>query len=183
MQQYTRIDASLSDCGRYRFTLVRQWDERPMLVVCMLNPSRADHKQDDPTITLLCQIASHNGYGGVLVVNLCPLRSSQPADAFAMLDAAQVDGDVELRRILWQNLRIIEVEIQCAGALLIAWGANGGRAGDWYSVTMQTVREHRPRVPIFHLGKCANGHPKHPLARGKHKVPKDAPLIPWGTTP
>lgn len=25
------------------------------------------------------------------------------------------------------------------------------------------------------------GHPKHPLARGKHKVPKNAPLIPWRT--
>jgi hypothetical protein len=66
-----------------------------------------------------------------------------------------------------------------AGAVLLAWGAMGGYAGDWYTTVMQEIQERRSAKSIFHLGKCANGHPKHPLARGKHKVPKDAPLIPW----
>jgi DNA (cytosine-5)-methyltransferase 1 len=44
----------------------------------MFNPSTADSSIDDPTITLLCHVAAHNGYGGIVVVNGIPLRSSAP---------------------------------------------------------------------------------------------------------
>lgn len=32
-------------------------------------------------------------------------------------------------------------------------------------------------VPLYRLGKPACGYPKHPLARGKYKVPRDAKLV------
>ncbi|SEF28427.1 DUF1643 domain-containing protein [Variovorax sp. NFACC27] len=171
--------AHLSACGTYRWTLTRTWDERPVLLVCMFNPSDADHEIDDPTITLVCHIASHNGFGGVVVVNMCPLRSSAPGRAFDMLDRSQVDGDLELRAILWRNLALIEKEMDAASAVLLAWGAMGHRAGDWCSATLGAVRDHCQHKPVYVIGKCANGHPKHPLARGKHKVPKNAPLLAW----
>jgi hypothetical protein len=37
-------------------------------------------------------------------------------------------------------------------------------------------------VPLYCLGKTKAGHPKHPMARGKHKVFKDTPLVLWGST-
>ena len=47
--------AEISSCGRYRYFLGRSWegfrDERPVMIFAMLNPSTADDKEDDATIT------------------------------------------------------------------------------------------------------------------------------------
>ena len=40
--------ARLSDCGTYRYTLGRRWDDGPTATFVMLNPSTADASQDDP---------------------------------------------------------------------------------------------------------------------------------------
>jgi hypothetical protein len=177
--------ATISLCGQYRSTLERIWDQSlPLLLVVMFNPSDADAERNDPTVSLVCHIAAHNGYGGIIVENVCPLRSSTPKPAIAMLERAQCtpDADYEARKVLWDNVNTMSAQMDRAAGVLIAWGAMGGHAGDWCVTTMQELHEHRPAKPIFHLGKCANGHPKHPLARGKHKVPKDAPLLPWTAT-
>ena len=45
-----RKSAILSDCGAYRYELRRTWDDQlPVLLWIGLNPSTADHLQDDPT--------------------------------------------------------------------------------------------------------------------------------------
>jgi hypothetical protein len=177
MLEGIRRGAVVSECGRYRWTMTRDWDERPRLLVGMFNPSDANHEIDDPTAIILCHIAAHNGFGGYTAVNLTPLRSSTTGPAIDMLRRAQVDGDLELREVLWRNARVIDDELAKAGAFLAAWGAMGAEAGSWYELLMQTLRDRR--TPVYRLGVCANGHPKHPMARGKHKVPKDAPLLRW----
>ena len=69
---------------RYRYELRRVWDDGlPLLVVCMLNPSRADHQVNDPTILALIHFARLWGYGGILVVNLWAYRASSPAEMMA----------------------------------------------------------------------------------------------------
>lgn len=175
-----KMGAEISPCGRYRFTLSRIWDDRPLLAVVMFNPSTADHTVNDPTIKLLMEIASHNGFGGILVSNLCPLRSSTPRPAIDMLKAAQVDLPNPVgREVLWQNIEYMADHVRAADAVLIAWGSMGGRAGSWYSCAMQNIRDRAGlKKPIYRLGVCQNGHPMHPLARGKNKIPKTAPLLP-----
>jgi len=37
-------------------------------------------------------------------------------------------------------------------------------------------------VLLYCLGKTAGGYRTHPMARGKQKVPTDAPLLPWSST-
>lgn len=177
--------ASLSKCGTYRHTLTRQWDARPTLVVCMFNPSTADAKQDDPTISLLRHIASHNGYGGIVVVNAIPLRSPSPAEAIDMVNTWDKRQDWYQRDALQANLCIIKTEVEKAAAVLIAWGALGDRCDLWIDTVLEEIEVACFRgvqadpAPIYCLGKTKSGYPKHPLARGKHKVPKDAKLIPW----
>lgn len=177
MLEGIRRGAELSDCSGYRWTLTRDWDERPRLLVGLFNPSDASHERDDPTTTILCHIAAHNGFGGYTIVNFTPLRSSVTGPAIDMLRRAQVDGDPGLREILWRNAKVIDRELDKASAFLAAWGSMGGEAGSWYELLMQTLRDRL--VPVYRLGVCANGHPKHPMARGRHKVPKDAVLERW----
>jgi len=176
--------ARLSSCGTFRWTLSRIWDEAlPVLLVVMFGPSTADDKRDDPTITLVCHVAAHNGYGGIVVVNGIPLRSSKTKPQFAMLDWDKTSewGD---RDRLQENLSIILAEASRAGAALIAWGAIAGQtvaSADWFDNVREEIECALPdNAPLLCLGKTKGGYPIHPLARGKLKVPKDAPLLPWG---
>lgn len=171
--------ATLSGCGLYRFTLTRQWDERPKLLVVMFNPSTADATVDDPTISLLCHIASHNGYGGITVVNAIPLRSSTAQPAVVMANAWD-QFPVGHGRWLDENLAVIRTHVALSGAVLLAWGALGEKCPGWLNTVQFEINQSLPKgVPVFCLKKTAAGHPMHPLARGKHKIPKNHQLIPW----
>jgi hypothetical protein len=146
----------------------------------MFNPSTADHERDDPTITLLCHIASHNGYGGIVVCNAIPLRSSTPADAIDMVMTWDKRQDWYQRDALHGNLGIVTGEVSHAGAVLLAWGALGERIADWMDHVIEEIECNlADGAQLLCLGKTNSGQPKHPMARGKHKVPKDAPLLPW----
>ena len=173
--------ARLSPCGTYRWTCSRQWDCRPVLLVCMFNPSEANADIDDPTISLVCHIAAHNGFCGIMVVNGIPLKSSVPTPAVRMVNWDK-RNDWYQRDALHSNIAEIQREAGRAAAVLLAWGALADRCPDWFDLVIEEIEcAVQPGTPIYCLGKTAGGYPKHPLARGKHKVPKDAPLIPWRT--
>jgi hypothetical protein len=71
--------AKLSDCQKYRFSLIRVWDEsKPTILFIGLNPSTADAEKDDPTIKKLITYTKAWGYGGFEIVNLFAFRSSDP---------------------------------------------------------------------------------------------------------
>jgi hypothetical protein len=177
--------AEISPCGRYRWTLRRRWDDRPTLLVGMFNPSTADAENNDPTITLLCQLASHNGYGGVVVVNAIPLRSSAPQLAIAMAEAWAnplhfLEPPSHPIQQLRENLKVIRNEVAQASDVLVGWGALGARAPDVIGAVRIAIAESlSARQTVYCLGTTKDGHPIHPLARGKLKVRKDAQLIPW----
>jgi hypothetical protein len=176
--------ACISTCGLHRWTLTRTWDARPVLLVAMFNPSKANHEVNDPTITILCQIAAANGYGGIVVVNGIPLRTSAPGAAADFANNWDKRQDWSARDSLQMNLAAIVREVERAGAVLLAWGALADRSAHWFELVLEEIECALPDgVPLLCLGKTAAGHPKHPMARGRHKVPKDAPLQPWKATP
>lgn len=173
-------DARLSPCGNYRWVLTRSWGEGPELLIVMFNPSSADASKDDPTVTLLCQIARRNLFGSLAVVNAIPLRSSKPADAIAMTQWDRFPEDWHARDRLQDNVGVIVDRVSRAGAVLLAWGALAARCSDWIDHVREEIDAALPTgSEIYCLGQTASGHPKHPMARGRHKVPKDASLIPW----
>lgn len=172
--------ATLSACGAYRWTLIRAWDGRPMLLVVLFNPSTADDQADDPTVQLLCHIAAHNGYGGVVLVNGIPLRTSKASLAADMVNTWDQRSAWDERDRLQDNLGVIRREVARAGAVLLAWGALADLCPEWFDRVIEEIGEELPAgVPMYCLGITAGGHPKHPMARGRHKVPKDAPLLLW----
>jgi len=155
---------------RYRYELRRVWDDGlPLLVVCMLNPSRADHQVNDPTILALIHFARLWGYGGILVVNLWAYRASSPAE---MMAASEPFGP--------ENGHHIEQAMLYArangGRLLAAWG-NGGDFEDRAEWFCARARMHG--VELICLGTTKGWCPKHPMARGRHRIPHDQQPIVW----
>ncbi len=151
------------DC--YRYEARRIWDEsQPLLVVSMLNPSRADDKRDDPTVLTLIHFARAWGYGGLLIVNLFALRTSKPSELLTREDPFGPDN--------WKYIvSAMEYAQSNGGSLLVAWG-NGGDLEDraeWFCSRALSVY----KLKLVCLGTTKSWKPKHPLARGHHRIPRD----------
>jgi hypothetical protein len=100
---FMRRSAIISACGKFRPELRRVWDDsKPLLPVCMLNPSRGDHTIDDPTILTLIWFAKLWGYGGLLLkahrTNLDSFAWKTGRLAIGVFDDDRAGGPVE---ILW----------------------------------------------------------------------------------
>ena len=73
--------ANISDCGKYRYELHREWDkDKKKVLFIMLNPSTADHVEDDLTTRRCIKYAERWGYGGIMIGNIYPFRAKRPKD-------------------------------------------------------------------------------------------------------
>lgn len=167
---FFRRSAEISDCGRYRWRLERRWGEGRAVCWIMLNPSTADGERDDPTIREIVKRSRRWGYGGLVGVNVCPLRATNPAEAAAWLRSPESAG------VIGDNLMHVLRETWGAGLVICAWGAHpafiGHARGLRESLRIAGVQQH-------HLGLTAGGHPKHPLARGRHRIHRDQKPLVW----
>lgn len=174
--QMTAVIAGPGDC--YRYELRRVWDEgKPLLVVCMLNPSTADHTVNDPTVLVLIHFAKLWGYGGLLVVNLWAWRASRPQDIPGNVDQTGPDNPSH-----WQAA--LRYASRNGARALAAWGS--GSALNPHAVSAKARAFCREAeiwgVELVCLGTTENGSPKHPMARGKHRIPRDQQPIAWKAT-
>ena len=139
--------AALSECMRYRYRLLREWDGRKETAMfVMLNPSRADANVDDNTIRRCIRFAQEWGYGALLVGNLFALRSPHPRDLLSAADPVGPDNDQALREMA-----------ESVALIVAAWGADGALLGrDQAVLEMFRGRWHA-------LGETKAGLPRHPL--------------------
>jgi hypothetical protein len=131
-----------------------------MLAVVMLNPSVADASHDDPTIRRCIGLAKAAGAGGLRVVNLFALRSTDPG---ALAGSDDPVGPV--------NDEYILAAARACDRVVAAWGAYpvaSRRAG----VVCAMLR--KADVLLECWGTTRYGHPRHPLY-----VQSTAPLQPW----
>lgn len=155
----------------FRYELRRRWDANlPLLIVCMLNPSTADSLKNDPTVLALMHFARSWGCGGVHIINLFAFRTSHPSELVDRED-----------RIGPENGYWIEQAMRLAsrqdGVLLVAWG-NGGDLDDratWFCSRAVGMF----KLKLVCLGTTLQRHPKHPMARGRHRIPRDQKPIIW----
>lgn len=168
---FMRRSAIISICGLYRYELRRIWDDSlPLLPVCMLNPSLADGEREDPTLLALIHFARLWGYGGLLIVNFYAFRSPSPKEMFAQgHHAFGPDNDNHIKSA-------IRYARDNGGKLLAAWG-NDGIVGGYHTYFTMLARDHG--VELICLGTTNSGCPKHPMARGKHRIPRDQMPIVW----
>jgi len=74
-----KTGATFSADNKYRYRLWRIWDESlPLIMFIGLNPSKANGDTNDNTITKIIKIAKNNGYGGLYMMNLFAIISSDP---------------------------------------------------------------------------------------------------------
>lgn len=172
-----RKNACLSDDAVYRYTLTRDWSDpsrfvRQLATFVMLNPSTADATDHDPTIRRCMKFARSWGLDGIRVVNLYAFRASRPPVMWAALaagtDVIGPENEHMVRKALLQAYNT------CA-PVIAAWGNNGAveRVG-WLRREAASVS-----VDLQCLGTTLSGSPKHPLARGQHRIPDDTRPIPW----
>lgn len=169
------MGAVLSGCGRYRYVLWRDWADGPKALFILLNPSTADAGQDDPTLRRVMGFARAAGHGGVRVVNLFALRATDPRALHNSPDPIGPEND----RHLTEQLRA------CDGAVICAWGAQGGYRGRDAQVLARLAGA---GVPLWHLGLTAGGKPRHPLylpatIRPQRWVAEPWPPEPWPPEP
>lgn len=159
------MSAVISPCETYRYELVRIWDASlPLLSVCMVNPSTADHTKNDPTIVKVMEFARRMGYGGVIVINLFAFRATDVDELKTALDPVGPLNDH------YQVCAIIR-----SAATLVAWGASAKlpqRLRDqWRTFTLLA---HEMERVLYCLGTCNDGHPKHPVMLGYN-----SPVLKW----
>ena len=143
--------AWISDCGRYRYRLTRRFGLGRDLVFVMLNPSTADADKDDQTIRKCLGFADRMGYGGIVVVNLYALRSSEPA---ALWRAAEGEQEGPGNEEAWQSaIRNADV--------VLAWGAHARRFWHMADYVRTFADQNASRVIVLH--RLADGTPAHPL--------------------
>jgi len=156
-----RRSAEISECGQYRWWLRRSyqlWDDAGMHVygkgTCcfiMLNPSKADGTQDDPTIRRCIGFAKSWGYDTLSVRNLFPYRSTDPQglkDATCDITGGE-RGRLELLSALTANL------------VVLAWGSWVPLGRDAYFLDL--AKSSFPDKPLYCLRKSSTGKPWHPL--------------------
>lgn len=148
-------DAKISPDGKYRYSLVREWDkERPKVLFIGLNPSTADEKLDDPTIRRCINFAKRWGYGGILVGNLFAIRSTEPGLIRKDPDPVGPKNDASLLEM-----------VKDAKLVVGAWGNHGA-----YLDRSAYVRRLIPDMKC--LARNKTGEPTHPLY-----IPDDQELI------
>jgi hypothetical protein len=147
-------DATLSDCGTYRYRLIRWWGDPnrvPQAHFVMLNPSTADASVDDPTIRRCIGFAKAWGFSGLIVTNLYALRATDPKQLGRHPDPVGAMNNNHLR-----------LAAQDAGITVAAWGASYPKPhGKWRALEVQHILV--GIGPVHTLGLTKNLDPRHPL--------------------
>ena len=115
----------------------------------MLNPSRADDRQNDPTIRRCIRFAQAWGYGSLEVVNLFAYRTAYPRELKQVADPTGVEND-----------RCLLAAAQRAEILILAWG-NWGDLKERDRTVLALMKPYQSK--LYCLGKNKSGQPRHVL--------------------
>lgn len=167
---YISMGAKISPDQLHRYLLWRDWElpgDReftPRMIFIGLNPSTADHREDDPTIRREVAFARREGCGAMWKLNLFAFRATEPKDCAAAADPIGAENDRYLTKTLEQAARH-------GFPVVAAWGA-----ADFAAARQGWVRRmaRDSGVNLLCFGATASGAPKHPLY-----LSADTPLQPW----
>ena len=165
--KYTNSSAIITDCGKYRYELIREWSTSELaannvnegqVVFCLLNPSTADAKKDDRTITRCVGFAQNWGYSRMVVVNLYAYRATDPTELSTCPEPVGEDND-----------NYILKNVKEAALFIAGWGRKRkGLVRDDF--VLDILRS--SSIVVHALGVNADGTPKHPSRLNDEIVPR-----------
>jgi hypothetical protein len=166
----------MTEQSTFRERLVRELGGSLTLCVCMQNPSKAeadDPTMNDPTIHRLCGFTTRLGFGRLVVVNTYLYRATDPLELYRWL--------FDLRMIERETHRAAALAVALAEAMdadlfVAAWG-NGSPDDRWPLTFADTLQQ--AGIDLYAFGLTRAGAPKHPLARGKERIPDDTKPTLW----
>lgn len=154
--KYLSMDAEISACGQYRYSLTRRFSPGDRTVVFVgLNPSTADARVDDATIRKCVGFVRRWGADRLVMANVCAWRSRHPKEMQRADDPVGPENEGRLRDL-----------VASAEIVVAAWGQN--------KLPFRAQRLARWVLGLpnaYCLGTNADGTPRHPLF-----VPYDTPL-------
>jgi hypothetical protein len=166
--------------GCYRRWLFRGWSAGPVAFWGMLNPSEGSADRDDPTLWQVMKISCRLGFGSAYVGNLYPLISSKPDVMYRWRDTFEADpGERDSYGAFVRNILDVADLCRRCDAHFAAWGDGVGRPADLLHWLMRLDEILKRPIAWECFGLNASGSPKHPLARGKHRIPDDMQPIAW----
>lgn len=133
----------------------------------MLNPSTADETEPDATITRCILRAKRLGYGGLEVVNIFALRSTDPEVLYGHADPVGPENDKHI-------VAVCDTALETGGQIILGWGKHGviGRRGE----AVRRMLDDR-QINTYALVINKDGSPKHPLYIALDLEPKL--VSPW----
>jgi len=142
--------AQFSFDRRYRYKLWREWDSTKGCVAFIgLNPSTADEKKNDPTVTRCINYAKAWGDGRLVMLNIFSFMATDPKEMKNYHEPVGPDNDEAILAVASQ-----------ADLVVVCWGAHGAHLDRGMRVaTLLAARD----VEMTCLGTTTAGHPKHPL--------------------
>lgn len=146
--------AMFSACGRYRYALSRHWDTGRTAMFLMLNPSIANDRRPDPTVTRCIGFAKSWGFGALWVGNLFAFVGTEPKSLIPIADPGGPHNDEAL---LWMA--------STAEIIVCAWGKGPGPA---FAPRLRTRAAHVVKLlgrelHCLRMTEPPNAEPSHPL--------------------
>lgn len=156
-----RKAAFISKNQRYRWWLSRDWAIGARVLWIMLNPSKADHEIDDPTIVRVTDFTARTfGAAGFSVCNLYSWRATRPRELkHAVSYGHDIYGSLTDATII--------AEASLADTIVLAYGQTGP---DRYRA--KAVQDLLWDRELLCLGTTQSGHPRHPLMLRKDTQPQ-----------
>ena len=143
--------AEFSKDKKHRYYLSRKWSENEQVLYILLNPSKGNHIDNDPTIRRLITISKNLGYGGFNVVNL-----------YTLITPIRNKLYEKKRKFSAKNKKLIAKLVARHNTIVYGWGATENEP-NWLSNIVKS--------PLcFNINK--NGTPKHPLYLKKESILK-----------
>jgi hypothetical protein len=141
--------ATFSEDEIYRYTLGRRWAQGGRRVCfCLLNPSTADAKVLDPTLTRCHRYALRWGFSTMDVANIFALRSTDPKGLKKIADPVGPDNDAAIVKLAKR-----------ADLVIIGWGTHAA-LNDRHHEVLDLLK---PHCDPHCLAVTKHGFPKHPL--------------------
>lgn len=154
-------ERNTDNSGRYALGTI---GTKPLFVIG-LNPSTADDKKPDPTITKVIGFAEQNGYDSFVMLNLYAQRATDPKNLDGTLDS----------KLHSENLAHIlkALEKHSSVSILAAWSEKVS-VRPYFKTCISDIYAKAKSVNAnwLQIGLTKSGHPRHPSRAPYGKLEK-----------